>query len=123
MGVGSLAENSYVLSLAGWAWSEDPSPLVTPETCVESLPFLTTPCFARLLAKAIGIFIIVTSCINKAPVLRNILKSKSGAGLSVGGSYGEVILYSNAAFYNILRGNPFTAYGETVRYHISCRAQ
>ena len=28
-------------------------------------------------------------------------------------AYGEVILYSNAAFYNILRGNPFTAYGET----------
>jgi hypothetical protein len=35
------------------------------------------------------------------------------AGLSVVASYGEVILYSNAAFYNILRGNPFTAYGET----------
>ena len=23
-------------------------------------------------------------------------------------------MYSNAAFYNVLRGNPFTAYGETL---------
>lgn len=113
MGVAALADNSFILSLATWAWSEDPSPLVTPTTCLESLPFLTTPCLSRFLARGIGIAIIVTSCINKAPILRNILKSKSVAGLSVGGTYGEVILYSNAAFYNILRGNPFTAYGET----------
>lgn len=45
--------------------------------------------------------------------MANILKSKSAAGLSLAASYGEVIMYSNAAFYNILRGNPFTAYGET----------
>jgi mannose-P-dolichol utilization defect protein 1 len=57
--------------------------------------------------------IILASCINKAPVIRNILKSKNVVGLSMAASYGEVILYSNAAFYNILQGNPFTAYGET----------
>lgn len=111
--MGALANNPFILSLAAWAWESDPSPLVTPTTCLESLPLLSTPCLTRLIAKGIGIGIILASCINKAPVLRNILKAKSVAGLSVGGSYGEVIMYSNAAFYNILRGNPFTAYGET----------
>ena len=109
----ALADNPVILSLATWAWDSDPSPLVTPTTCLDALPFLTTPCFTRLIAKGIGIGIILASCINKAPVIRNILKSKSVAGLSVAASYGEVIMYSNAAFYNILRGNPFTAYGET----------
>jgi hypothetical protein len=47
-----------------------------------------------------------------APVIRNIHSSKSVIGLSTTSSYGEVIVYSNAAYYNLLRGNPFTAYGE-----------
>ncbi|KAL7496014.1 hypothetical protein ACHAWT_004394, partial [Skeletonema menzelii] len=94
-------------------WSNDPSPLVTPSTCLSSLPFLSRPCLFRLLAKLIGIAIITLSCINKAPVLRNIYKSKSVLGLSPTSTYGEVIMYSNAAFYNLRRGNPFTAYGET----------
>lgn len=54
------------------------------------------------------------SCINKAPVISNMVKSQSAAGLSVTAAYGEVIMYSNAAFYNLLRGNAFTAYGETM---------
>ncbi|KAL7540932.1 hypothetical protein ACHAXR_012625 [Thalassiosira sp. AJA248-18] len=111
--MGGLADYPFLLSLATWAWDSDPSPLVTPTACLDSLPFLATPCLTRLIAKGIGIGIILASCINKAPVLRNILKSKSVVGLSVAGSYGEAIMYSNAAFYNILRGNPFTAYGET----------
>lgn len=105
--------DDLILSFAAWAWSEDPSPLVTPEACLESAPFLAAPCLSRLVARAVGIAIITTSFINKAPVVRNILKAKSAAGISVAGTYLEVILYSNAAFYNILRGNPFTAYGET----------
>mmetsp|Transcript_19205 Transcript_19205/g.40508 ORF Transcript_19205/g.40508 Transcript_19205/m.40508 type:complete len:258 (-) Transcript_19205:199-972(-) len=108
-----FADNPFILSLANWAWDSDPSPLVTPTTCLDSLPLLSMPCFSRLVAKGIGVGIILASCINKAPVIRNIVNSKSIAGLSVTASYGEVIMYSNAAFYNILRGNPFTAYGET----------
>ena len=54
------------------------------------------------------------SCINKAPVISNMMKSNSAAGLSLTAACGEVIMYSNAAFYNYLRGNPFTAYGETM---------
>jgi len=109
----SLAEYPFILSLATWAWNSDPSPAVTPAICLDSLPFLTSPCLTRLVAKGIGIGIILAACINKAPVIRNILRSRSVAGLSAASTYGDVILYSNAALYNMLRGNPFTAYGET----------
>ena len=108
-----LIDNPLILSIANWAWEVDPNPDVSPTSCLDTFPILSTPCLSRLIAKGIGIGIIIASCINKAPVIRNILKSKSVAGLSVGSAYGEVIMYSNAAFYNILRGNPFTAYGET----------
>jgi hypothetical protein len=111
--IGSIVENPYVLSLASWAWGSDPSPLVTPPSCLESLPVLASPCLARLIAKLVGVCIILASCANKAPVIRNIVASRSVAGLSPTAIYGEMILYSNAAFYNVLGGNPFSAYGET----------
>ena len=111
--MGALADNRFIFSLAKWAWESDPSPLVSPTSCLDSLPLLSAPCLTRLVAKGVGIGIIICSCINKAPVIRNILASRSVAGLSITACYGEVIMYSNAAFYNILRGNPFTAYGET----------
>ena len=111
--IGSLVENPYVLSLATWAWGSDPSPLVTPASCLDSLPILAGPCLARLVAKLVGVCIILASCANKAPVIRNIVASGSVAGLSATAIYGEIILYSNAAFYNVLGGNPFSAYGET----------
>lgn len=52
-------------TIAEWAWSSDPSPNVTPATCLASLPLLTSPCTLRLLAKFIGVTIIASSCINK----------------------------------------------------------
>ncbi|KAL9180426.1 hypothetical protein ACHAXT_008396 [Thalassiosira profunda] len=111
--MGGLADNPLILSLASWAWGSDPNRAVTPRACLDSLPFLETPCLTRLVAKGIGVGIILLSCVNRAPVIRNILKSRSATGLSVAAVYGEVIMYSNASFYNILQGNPFTAYGET----------
>lgn len=105
----------YVQSFATWAWGSDPSPFVTPTICLESLPLLTKPCCVRLIAKGVGMCIILVSCVNKAPVIRNIVKSGSAVtGLSLMAMYGEIILYSNAAYYNILRNNPFSAYGETL---------
>ncbi|KAL7521857.1 hypothetical protein ACHAWX_006545, partial [Stephanocyclus meneghinianus] len=109
-----ITNNPLITQIAQWAWSTDPSPQVSPQICLDSLPLLTAPCLSRLLAKAIGIGIICMSCVNKAPVISNILASRSAAGLSVTAACGEVILYSNAAFYNLLGGNPFTAYGETM---------
>ncbi|KAL3789925.1 hypothetical protein HJC23_010610 [Cyclotella cryptica] len=112
--VDAITNNPFISQLAQWAWSADPSPKVSPQICVDSLPLLTMPCLSRLLAKAIGIGIICLSCINKAPVLSNMIASRSAAGLAVTAACGEVVMYSNAAFYNLLAGNPFTAYGETM---------
>lgn len=105
----SFIKNPHVQSFATWAWGSDRT------NCLESLPLLTRPCLGRLIAKGIGICIILASCVNKAPVIRNLIKSGSSVtGLSLMAMYGEIILYSNAAFYNVLRDNPFSAYGETL---------
>ena len=118
--IGALVENPRVLSLANWAWGSSDiiaggsSSSITPSSCLESLPLLTSSCLSRLVAKCVGICIILASCANKAPVIRNVIGSGSVAGLSVVAIYGEIALYSNAALYNFLRGNPFSAYGETL---------
>lgn len=141
---------TLLMTIAQWAWSSDPSPNVTPSTCLSSLPFLRTPCLIRLVAKFIGIAIIASSCINKgecgrkrhttfadplfarhhesltktlslslprkqttAPVIHNIYSTKSALGLSPTSTYSEVIMYSNAALYNLRKGHPFSSYGET----------
>lgn len=67
-----------------------------------------------LLGKVLGVLIIVGSLLNKAPLFINILKSKSVAGMSSSSIYSEAIMYSNAAFYCVRSGNPFTSYGETL---------
>eukprot|EP00560_Eucampia_antarctica_P009855 CAMPEP_0197824332 /NCGR_PEP_ID=MMETSP1437-20131217/1591_1 /TAXON_ID=49252 ORGANISM="Eucampia antarctica, Strain CCMP1452" /NCGR_SAMPLE_ID=MMETSP1437 /ASSEMBLY_ACC=CAM_ASM_001096 /LENGTH=221 /DNA_ID=CAMNT_0043423915 /DNA_START=140 /DNA_END=805 /DNA_ORIENTATION=- len=72
------------------------------------------PCVSGLLIKGIGICIILGACFNKAPLVINIMKTQSVAGMSTGALYGEIIMYANSAFYSMLRKNPFTAYGETV---------
>jgi len=107
---------------ADWAWGGEPSDDVSPEICLDSIPFLSRACFAGLLVKGVGIMIILGACLNKAPIIRNIIKTHSVAGLSTGAVYGEVIMYSNAAFYGVLRGNPFTAYGENAAITIQTLA-
>mmetsp|Transcript_10945 Transcript_10945/g.16510 ORF Transcript_10945/g.16510 Transcript_10945/m.16510 type:complete len:256 (-) Transcript_10945:267-1034(-) len=106
-----------ILRLAEWAWGSDPSPEVSPEICLGMLYSFTipsVPCLSGLITKVIGIAIITGACLNKAPIVFNILSSKSVAGLSSKAAYSETLLFSNAAFYGFLRGNPFTAYGETL---------
>jgi mannose-P-dolichol utilization defect protein 1 len=100
-------------TIAQWAWGSSLSEDVSPQICLDSLPFLSMPCFNGLLIKGIGIGIILGACFNKAPLIMNILNSKSVAGMSTGGLYAEIVMYANSAFYSILRKNPFTAYGET----------
>lgn len=86
-----LLDVPFVVALAKWVWGEDE--LVSPESCLEDFPlFMAVPCWSRLLAKSVGVAIIVLSCLNKAPVMRNILKSESTAGLSRASVYGETIV-------------------------------
>ena len=118
----ALVKNAHVISLANWTWGGGPSDsstsnstmvVINPTLCLESLPFLPSSCLSPLIAKVVGMCIVLASCVNKAPVINNIIKSNSVSGLSSTSIYGEIILYSNASLYNILRGNPFSAYGET----------
>lgn len=103
--------------IASLIWEGDPSPEVSPEICLGSILDLTLPstsCLSRLLAKLVGLAILAGACLNKAPIIFNIFKSKSAAGFSTKSCYSELLVYCNAALYGLLRGNPFTAYGETL---------
>ena len=103
--------------IASFIWEGDSSPDVSPEICLSMIMDLalpSTPCLSRLFAKLLGLVILMGACLNKLPIILNILKSKSAAGLSKNSCYSELIVYCNAALYGLLRGNPFTAYGETL---------
>ena len=104
-------------AIAEFVWGEENGdPLASPQVCMDMIADLTLsmPCFKKLLAKMIGIAILAASCINKAPIIYNIVSNKSAAGLSTKAQYSELLVYANAALYGLMQGNPFTAYGETV---------
>ena len=72
--------DDLILKLAEWAWGSDPSPEVSPEICLKMLYSFTipsVPCLSGLITKLIGIAIISGACLNKAPIVYNILSSKS----------------------------------------------
>jgi mannose-P-dolichol utilization defect protein 1 len=107
-----LLDVPLVVSLAEWVWGGDPD--VSPDFCVKNLPFMNLECWSRLIVKGLGIAIILGSCLNKAPVMVNIMNAKSTRGLSSVAIYGETLVYANGALYGLLLGHPFTAYGENV---------
>lgn len=116
----TLAELPLVMPLANFVWGGDKSE-VSPEFCLESVNFIMDgSCFSRLLVKGIGIAIIAAACLNKAPVMRNIINSKSAAGFTQFSVYSDILVVSNCAFYGLLNRQPFTAFGENVALSIQC---
>mmetsp|Transcript_37946 Transcript_37946/g.113364 ORF Transcript_37946/g.113364 Transcript_37946/m.113364 type:complete len:260 (-) Transcript_37946:168-947(-) len=107
-----LEDMPFMPILANFFWGSNISEDVSPEICLESFPALTSPCISGVLVKLLGIIIMMGACLNKLPLYINVLKTGSVAGMSPGAVYGETIMYANAAFYGLLRGNPFTAWGE-----------
>jgi len=107
-----MSSNAFLNKIGEWAWGASPDQDITPEYCLSILPFLPLPCLTPIIMKLIGIAMIVGASLNKAPIVFNVLSTKSVTGLSVGSVYGEVIMYSNSVFYGILRKNPFTSWGE-----------
>lgn len=107
-----LLDIPLVMSLATWIWGEDPD--VTPETCVELSPLMSGPCWSRLITKALGVAIILGACVNRVPIINNILKTKSTEGLSRVAIYGEGIMYTNSVFYGLFKAHPLTAFGENI---------
>lgn len=111
----SFADLSMVSSLADYIWGGDEtSDFFSPDICLSAVPFMNQGCWTRLIVKGLGIAIILGAFLNKAPVILNIMSSKSVAGLSKTGVYGDVLLCSNTAIYSFLKGFPITAYGENI---------
>lgn len=102
------------MALATWVWREDPAADVNPELCLGAFPWMTGGCWSRLIVKGLGIGIILGSCLNKTPIMLNILDSKSTVGLSRTAVYGEAIVYLNCALYGLLESYPVSAYGENI---------
>lgn len=104
--------NNALVFVSSYVWGSSTDPEVSPDLCMETLPFLDGPCLSVLATKLVGTAIICGAAVNKAPVLYNVYGTKSGSGLSITSVYAEAIMYSNSMLYGLLRGNPFTAYGE-----------
>lgn len=122
-----LLEIPLVLSFAEWVWtvdddgvavvapedaSESTRPKYSAELCLSTLPLMNGDCWKRLIVKGLGVAIILGACLNKAPVIRNILANRAAAGLSRNAVYGETLMYANSAAYGLLSAFPFSAYGE-----------
>jgi len=97
---------------AEWAWANNlNSSVISPELCLQNaIP--SVPCLTTVLSKGIGLAIIAGAFLNKAPLAYNILGNQSVAGISIASIYTEIFMYSNAAFYSMLKHNPFTSWGE-----------
>ena len=112
-----LADIPFVVPLAEWIWGADTSQDVSPEISLSQIPFISTGCFSTLVAKALGMAIIFGSCLNKAPIVINMMKSQSAVGISRTSLYGEALVYANCVLYGILSGYPFTAsMGKMLRF-------
>ena len=118
----ALVDIPFVLPFANWIWgAESATPehnAATPDICLNQISsfdvsaFMSYGCFSQLLTKALGVAIILGSCLNKIPIMLNMMKAKSAAGISRNSLYGEAVVYSCCALYGFLSGHPFTAYGE-----------
>jgi hypothetical protein len=75
-----------IMSLIGSVLAED-----LFSSCSKILPFMNGQCWSQLIVKVLGIAIILGSFFSKAPVMINIINSKSSAGLSRTSAYGEAI--------------------------------
>lgn len=106
----NLASIPLVMPLAKWVWeaSENPEE-VSPDMCLSQVPFLGSGCFSALLAKALGVVIILGSCVNKIPLILNMQNSKSADGISRNSLYGEALVYASCVFYGRLHEYPFSS--------------
>jgi mannose-P-dolichol utilization defect protein 1 len=110
----AITDIPFVVPLAEWIWAADKSEDVSPEICLSQVPIISSGCFSQLLTKALGMAIILGSCLNKMPIMINMMNNKSAAGISRNSLYGEAIVYACGVFYGFLEGHPFTAYGENI---------
>ena len=87
-------------------------------TCFDELfvkfNFSNTPCVTFLISKVLSVAILAGSVLLKLPQIINIYRTKDVEGLSPTSFYTEVPLVITGVVYNLLQGNPFSSYGESV---------
>ena len=121
-----LVDIPFVLPIAIWIWGNNDKDTevgddsidggISATICLTQISnfYMTSNCFSQLIAKGIGVCIILASCMNKTPIMKNMLTTSSSFGINRSSLFGELIMYSNGAIYSFLLGHPFTAYGENV---------
>ena len=102
-----ILENPLVIGFAEWVWHDSPSSdtadhAISPELCLATMPVMNGACWSALLAKGLGVAIILGACLNKAPLIYNIWTSQSTQGLSAGALYGELLVVAHSSLYGIL---------------------
>ena len=78
-------------------------------------------CVAATVSKSLGYGIILGSCAVKLPQVLNIVRARSGAGLSLASQYQELVSNALAVVWHISWNfSPFSAYGETIIVTLGC---
>lgn len=77
-----LKDIPLVVPLAEWVWGGSAVKSEhSPDICLDQIPFLHWECFVQLLTKCLGLAIIMGSMLNKVPIMINMMKSQSAAGI------------------------------------------
>jgi len=108
----NLIDIPFVKEISEWIWGKDDG------AATKCLTSFSSPCFSQLVTKLLGVAIIGGSMLNKVPIMVNMMKNRSAAGIARNSLYGELIVYANAAMYSHLLGHPLTSYGENISLSI-----
>ena len=77
-----LTDIPFVVPLAEWVWGGTAeTEFVSPDRCLSQVPFLHLECFKQLVTKCLGLAIIAGSMLNKVPIMVNMIRAESAAGL------------------------------------------
>lgn len=76
--------------------------------------FLDQTCLSLAISKTLGYVTIIGALMYKMPIIINILKQKSGAGLNVTSVYLETTAFLGLVAYNFKRNNEFSTYGDNI---------
>eukprot|EP00053_Salpingoeca_punica_P007253 m.66742 g.66742 ORF g.66742 m.66742 type:complete len:279 (+) comp14064_c0_seq1:132-968(+) len=91
--------------------------LMGPECAAKVLlagDYLNGPCLKMALSKALGFAIILGAIVVKFPQIYKFVKAKSAQGVSLVAQLQELFTYTVTLAYNIVKGFPFSTWGESL---------
>jgi mannose-P-dolichol utilization defect 1 len=109
-------KSNLLSSLTGWLLRQT----TTTTGSDDDRQVVAVECWNKLLAKVLGLAIISGACLNKVPVIRNLLKARSSAGFTRPAVLMDVVMVVNSSLYGYLHGYPWTAYGENLALSVQC---